>query len=198
MESLEQINQLQIERVSSWHAQQPQFISQGLLRLIEEQHLQNYQLWHEEDIARDPTVTNDEIARVKRSIDVLNQRRNDLIEQIDEMILASLHADGITINENSPMNSETPGNMIDRGSIMALKIYHMEEQTRRTDVDEKHRQQSLDKVRILRIQREDLFACLSGLIADIRAGVRHYKLYRQFKMYNDPSLNPQIYKVNQS
>ncbi len=196
MESLKQINRLQQSRISEWHRQQPQINSQGLLKEIEEQHLQNYLLWHEEDIARDPDVSNDEIARVKRSIDQLNQKRNDLIEQIDESILAGLSAEGVEMHPNCPMNSETPGGMIDRCSIMALKIYHMDEQAQRADVNESHLKQANEKVKILQNQREDLLGCLMQLIDDIRSGKRHYKLYHQFKMYNDPTLNPQIYKSN--
>jgi len=197
METLKQINILQQSRISEWHQQQPQINSQGLLKEIEEQHLQNYLLWHEEDLARDPDVSNDEIARVKRSIDRLNQKRNDLIEQIDETILSGLNGEGVEMNHHSPMNSETPGGMIDRCSIMALKIYHMDEQTRRADVSENHLRQANEKGAILQSQREDLFQCLMQLIDDIRSGSRHYKLYHQFKMYNDPTLNPQIYKSNQ-
>jgi hypothetical protein len=197
METLKQINILQQSRISQWHQQQPQIDNRGLLKEIEEQHLQNYLLWHEEDIARDPDVSNDEIARVKRSIDRLNQQRNDLIEQIDETILSGLNREGVEMNYNSPMNSETPGGMIDRCSIMALKIYHMDEQTQRADVDEIHLRQAHEKGVVLQNQREDLFQCLMQLIDDIRSGNRHYKLYHQFKMYNDPTLNPQIYKSNQ-
>ena len=87
--------------------------------------------------------------------------------------------------------------MIDRCSIMALKIYHMNEQTQRADVDESHLKQANEKVKILQNQREDLLQCLMQLLDDIRSGNRHYKLYHQFKMYNDPTLNPQIYKSNQ-
>lgn len=197
METLKQIKALQQSLITEWHRQQPQISSQGLLKEIEEQHLQNYLLWHEEDIARDPDVSNAEIARVKRSIDGLNQKRNDLIEQIDESILAGLTAEGVEMDQNSPMNSETPGSMIDRCSIMALKIYHMDEQTRRADVNENHLKQAGEKVKILQSQRDDLLQCLMQLIDDIRSGNRHYKLYHQFKMYNDPTLNPQIYKSNQ-
>ncbi len=196
METLKQINELQQSRITEWHHHQPQISSQGLLKEIDEQHLQNYLLWHEEDIARDPDVSNDEIARVKRSIDRLNQKRNDLIEQIDESILAGLSAKGVEMNQNSPMNSETPGGIIDRCSIMALKIYHMDEQTQRADVNESHLRQANEKLKILQSQREDLFQCLMQLLDDIRSGNRHYKLYHQFKMYNDPTLNPKIYKSN--
>ncbi len=198
MQHLRQINALQQARVSDWHQKQPQTSESGLLGVVEEQHFQNYLLWHEEDIARDPDASDAEITRVKRSIDRLNQNRNDLIEQIDETILSNLHAEGVAMNPSSPMNSETPGNIIDRCSIMALKIYHMDEQTRRKDVESGHLQQSQDKVQVLQRQREDLFECLYHLIDDICSGFRHYKLYRQYKMYNDPTLNPQIYKPKSS
>ena len=194
MQHLKQINALQQNKVSEWHKNPPTLGESGLLGVIEEQHLQNYLLWHEEDIARDPEVSNAEIARVKRSIDRLNQNRNDLIEKVDETILDILQANGTSMNPDSPMNSETPGNMIDRCSIMALKAFHMEEQTQRKDVDQAHVRQSQEKLEILHQQREDLFECLYQLIEDIRSGFRHYKLYRQYKMYNDPTLNPQIYK----
>jgi uncharacterized protein DUF4254 len=198
IEQIKQISALQQARVKEWHQHQPQVTEQGLLRVVEEQHKQNFLLWHEEDIARDPDVSDKEIVRVKRSIDGLNQKRNDLIEQIDEAILTSLYAEGISMNPSSPMNSETPGSMIDRYSIMALKTFHMEEQTHRQDVDPEHLQQSHKKVQVLQTQRDDLFECLYLLIDEVRSGFRHFKLYRQFKMYNDPTLNPQIYKFKPS
>jgi len=194
-EQLHQISPLQQIRVSEWHRVPAGLSEQGLLGIVEEQHLQNYLLWHEEDTARDPDASDAVIAGVKRRIDLLNQKRNDLIERLDEAILENLLADGIGMNPNSPLNSETPGSMIDRCSIMALKIYHMEEQVCRTDVDPEHLQRSRDKVRVLSTQRQDLFHCLFQLIDDVRAGFRQFKLYRQFKMYNDPTLNPQIYKT---
>jgi hypothetical protein len=195
LQSLKAIDSLQEKRVADWHREEPGAVTaaEGMLGLVERQHLQNFRLWHEEDKARDPTADNDAIARVKRSIDCLNQQRNDLIEQIDEAVLALLIKTGIRMPTEAPMNSETPGSMIDRCSIMALKIYHMQEQTRRFDADEPHRQQADSRVRILKIQRHDLFQCLYGLMNEITAGTRRFTLYRQFKMYNDPTLNPKIY-----
>ena len=190
---LNKVDSLQLELVEKWHSQPPGVSESGLSGLIERQHSQNYLLWHEEDIARDPSVDEHEIARVKRSIDRLNQKRNDLIEQVDEAIIKMLCEDGITMDKNLPANSETPGSIMDRCSIMALKIYHMREQTFRDDVDRNHHQHSSGKLEILSSQRKDLFICLYQLIDEIIEGKRQFKVYRQFKMYNDPTLNPRIY-----
>ncbi len=194
MEILNQIDLLQMRLVTSWHQEEPKLTVEGLLGLVEHQHLQNYLLWHEEDKARDPEADDHEIARVKRSIDQLNQKRNDLIEQLDEAILEELRLEGVTQADDAPLNSETPGSIIDRSSIMALKIYHMKEQTRRHDVDREHIEQAVRKVKVLQSQREDLLNCLIQLVNDVRDGIRQFRLYRQYKMYNDPSLNPRIYQ----
>lgn len=193
-QQIEQISEFQQARVKDWHRQEPVLTETGLLGVVEAQHLQNFMLWHEEDKARDPEASDTIIAGVKRRIDSLNQKRNDLIEQLDETILQALASENIRPNPDSALNSETPGSMIDRCSIMALKIYHMDEQARRKDVDPDHQQQSREKAHVLTVQREDLFTCLLNLMAEIRSGTRHFRLYRQYKMYNDPTLNPQIYK----
>lgn len=196
MEHLEKIDFLQQELVKKWHQQPHSTTFKGFLGLVEQQHLQNYLLWHEEDIARAPDVEDSEIVRVKRSIDKLNQKRNDLIEQLDEEILILLAEEGVKMNPDTSANSETPGSIIDRCSILALKIYHMKEQTWRKDVDSNHIEEASRKAKILQIQREDLLTCLYQLIDDIKKGNRCFKLYKQFKMYNDPTLNPKIYQAN--
>lgn len=195
MDILQKIDTLQVARVKEWHIAEMKLRDEGFLGTIEQQHQQNYLLWHEEDIARAPDVDDKEIARVKRSIDRLNQQRNDLIEQIDEGLLALLEQQGVQWNQAAPLNSETPGSIIDRCSIASLKIFHMEEQAMRQEVTDEHRQKSMEKMKILKIQREDLFNCLYELVEDVMNGKRRFNIYRQFKMYNDPSLNPKIYSA---
>jgi len=188
------VKTIQSDCVENWHQVTPEVTQTGFLGLIEKQHLQNYLLWHEEDKARDPKADDSQIAKVKRNIDRLNQKRNDLIEAVDSRISELLVENKTLMKSTSPMNSETPGNIIDRCSIMSLKVYHMAEQTRRPDANEEHIDQAKQKVLRLTNQRNDLFACLFDLFDDIENGKRHFKVYHQFKMYNDPTLNPEIYK----
>jgi len=160
----------------------------GLMTIVMAQHRANFDLWHEEDKARDPGATDVDIARVKRAIDGLNQRRNDLVEKIDMWLLGKLEQ-----NEEAPLHSETPGLMIDRLSILALKIYHTREQAHRETATDVHRRRNADRLELLEEQRGDLAACLDVLWAEVLQGRRRFKLYRQMKMYNDPELNPAIY-----
>jgi Protein of unknown function (DUF4254) len=160
----------------------------GLMALAMAQHRANFELWHEEDKARAPEVTDAEIARVKRAIDVLNQRRNDLVEKMDLWLLARLEQ-----NPAAPLHSETPGLMIDRLSILALKIYHTHEEAHRASATEGHRIRNAERLALLEEQRKDLADCLDALWAEVLNGTRRFKLYRQMKMYNDPELNPAVY-----
>lgn len=154
----------------------------------------NYLLWHEEDKARRTDVDDSAIATVKRAIDKLNQQRNDLIEKLDEAILAEVSA---VVPEQAAdrINSETPGSIVDRISIMSLKVYHMDEDSRRDDIDDEHRQRSLHRLAVLKLQRYDLYVALEQLLNDYLAGRKRMKLYKQFKMYNDPTLNPEVYRT---
>ncbi len=154
----------------------------------------NYLLWHEEDKARRTDVDDSMIATVKRAIDGYNQQRNDLIEKLDEAILAEVTAIA-PVSDATVINSETPGSIVDRISITSLKIYHMDEDSRRDDIDEEHRQRSLHRLAVLKLQRFDLYSALQQLLADYQAGRKQMKLYRQFKMYNDPTLNPEVYRA---
>ncbi len=193
-----QITRLHRETVERWHQQGIDNPYEGFLALVCRQHEQNYRLWHEEDIARSPHAADAQIAQVKRNIDRLNQQRNDLIEQLDDCLVGQLAAGGIAPEPSARLNTETPGSVIDRLSILALRIYHMEEQTRRHDAGAEHVATTRGKLAVLRQQLGDLSAALAELLDDIFAGRKRLKVYRQFKMYNDPALNPYLYQARQA
>lgn len=161
--------------------------------LVEPQHRANFDLWHIEDEARRPGATDAELAAVKRRIDATNQERNDLVEEIDRMLLKWLAERGLP-NEEAPLNSESPGLIIDRLSILSLKIYHTHEEAERADAPAGHAERNRERLRILQEQRADLAGCLDALWRETLDGKRRFKLYQQLKMYNDPSLNPAIYR----
>jgi hypothetical protein len=165
------------------------------LNLVSCQHYANFELWHIEDDARVPGATDAEIAGVKRRIDSVNQRRNDLAEGLDSALLAWLAARGLP-NPAAALHSETSGLMIDRLSILALKIYHTREEAERANAPAGHAQRNLERLAILEEQRADLAVCLDALWGEILAGTKRFKLYRQLKMYNDPSLNPAVYSTS--
>jgi hypothetical protein len=191
------ITRIHDETTLAWHvggAPPQQANSAGakadsLWAAVSMQHWANFELWHEEDKARDPSSTSEQIANVKHVIDRLNQRRNDLVEVIDGMLLTEVGAQ----NGRAPLNSESPGLIIDRLSILALKIYHTEEESHRATASEKHRKRNSERLALLEEQRHDLAVCLDRLWAEVLAGDRRFKLYRQMKMYNDPELNPVVY-----
>ena len=161
-----------------------------LWRAIDDNHRHNCLLWDEEDLARRRNVADSAIAGNKRAIDAYNQKRNDAIERIDENLLPLFpQAQG----PQARLNSETPGAMIDRLSILSLKAHHMRLQTERRDVGRQHIEDCLAKLARLQEQRADLAGCLDRLFEEARRGETRFKIYRQFKMYNDPALNPAIY-----
>ena len=155
-------------------------------------HRANYDLWHIEDEARTPGATDADLAKVKRRIDATNQLRNDLAEQLDCALLDWLASRGLP-RPDAPLHSESPGLMIDRLSILALKIYHTREEAERPTAPEGHGERNRSRLTILEEQRGDLAHCLDALWLDTLHGARRFKLYRQMKMYNDPTLNPAIY-----
>jgi hypothetical protein len=176
---------------AGWAKSGAQQHATGLWNAIEDNHRCNCLLWDEEDLARRRSVPDAAIAANKRAIDSYNQKRNDAIERIDEVLLNLLR--DIKYSEKARLNSETPGAMIDRLSILSLKILHMRLQTLRTDVARAHVEDCLAKLSRLVEQRTDLAACLDRLLAEAGRGETRFKVYRQFKMYNDPALNPALY-----
>ena len=147
--------------------------------------------WHLEDIVRDPEIDPIRALQIKRRIDRSNQERTDLVERIDSYFL-TLYKDVQPVAD-ATINTESPAWAVDRLSILALKIYHMRQEVDRTDVDEAHRETCRRKLAVLLEQRADLSLALDQLLADIAAGRKYMKVYRQMKMYNDPSLNPVLY-----
>jgi len=148
--------------------------------------------WHMEDIVRDPEIEPSNALILKRRIDKWNQERNDLVEKIDAWFLQFL-AD-IKPQVDAKMNSESPAWIIDRLSIMEQKIYHMHLETTRKDASEDHIAKCKVKYNTLLEQYQDLSQCLTELIEDILSGKKYMKVYRQMKMYNDPTMNPVLYK----
>lgn len=187
-----------------WPQAEPAPPAPGLWQWIQANHRNNCLLWAEEDLARRTTVADAEIAANKRAIDRYNQARNDATERVDELLLLALGVvDEAAARSEAPLaqvaagarlNSETAGSMIDRLSILSLKLQAMGEQVRRTDVDEAHRATSRLKWERLAQQRGDLAGCLDELLAQTAAGRAFFKVYRQFKMYNDPAFNPELVK----
>ena len=187
----------QLNEVVQWHvkAPEPDYNEESdFPSLVSMQHYVNFELWHQEDMARDPDAPDSKIAAVKRSIDVLNQRRNDMIEQIDQYLLDVLQNKKIKYTSETEMNSETPGSIIDRLSINALKIYHMDEEIQRLDVTDEHQKKCSGKLSILHEQRNDLKKSLEKLLDDLSNGKKRLKIYQQMKMYNDENLNPVLYQ----
>jgi len=179
------------EAIETWKA--PTGRHAAWTALVARQHLANFELWHTEDEARTPGATDSDLARVKRRVDETNQRRNDLSEQIDETLLDALASQGLP-NPEAPLHSESPGLMIDRLSILALNIFHTREEMQRPSAPAGHAERNRARLEILTGQRHDLAACLDRLWAETLAGSRSFKLYRQLKMYNDPALNPAVYR----
>ncbi|MBI1311335.1 DUF4254 domain-containing protein [bacterium] len=182
------ITELQQRLTTEWHEQPVENTADGFLGLITGNHQQNFLLWHEEDKARRDDLGSQAVHRAKRAIDGYNQKRNDLIEKMDQHLVAELQPreDGV------PFNSETPGMIIDRLSILALKEFHMAEEVTRDDATADHRTRCETKLMTIRRQRADLANALAELLTDVAAGRRSFRVYFQFKMYNDVELNPEL------
>ena len=147
--------------------------------------------WHKEDEIRRTDLDVQELIAIKRDIDKLNQDRTELVELIDDYFVSYFQK--FPVLANAHLNSETPAWMLDRMSILELKIWHMTEQTARNDVQESHIMQTSQKLEILISQRNDLSFCLDQFLNDRTKGTAWFKVYRQMKMYNDEKLNPSLY-----
>ncbi len=188
---VDELVQLQTDAVVRWHAGPFDYPLDGLLAMVCQQHEANFQLWHEEDKARCPMATDAQIAEVKRNIDRINQRRNDLIETIDDELAKQL-AD-VSVDDDASENTETPGSAIDRLSIMAIRLFHYQEQSMRREIDDDFRQTILDRIELCGLQQSKLSTSLQELLDDLFQGRKRHQTVRQLKMYNDPRLNPAIY-----
>jgi hypothetical protein len=168
---------------------------QGLDSAILKNAFFNFSLWHTEDEARRRDVPDKRIAEIKRQIDRYNQLRNNAIEETDASLIQQL-SQCKTYKRNKPLNTETPGSVCDRLFILALRIYHMKEETRRKDATLDHRKKCKEKLDILLLQRQNLSKSLDELMKEYRTGKKSLRVYFQMKMYNDPSLNPALYRKN--
>ena len=151
--------------------------------------------WHLEDIVRDPNIDPQEGIALKRRIDKSNQERTDLVEKIDDYFLHQFKE--VHTLPEATVNTESPAWAIDRLSILELKIWHMQEEVNRQEATEEHRMKCSNKLNVLLEQQIDLSSSIDELLADIEAGKKKMKVYRQMKMYNDPSLNPVLYHLSQ-
>lgn len=147
--------------------------------------------WHFEDLIRDPHITPEAALMLKRRIDISNQDRTDLVEQIDAYFRSVYSS--VDVRPGATINTESPAWAIDRLSILELKIWHMKEQTERSDASREHIEKCRYKLSVLRQQHADLCLAIDQLLDDIAAGRKYMKVYKQMKMYNDPSTNPVLY-----
>lgn len=184
---------------SFWHENPPEqpvcsdeLTVENLRNIVVLEHYFNFLRWHAEDRARSEGADDSVIAQCKREIDALNQRRNDSIESIDHCLVSILEP-LLPKNATSRQNTETVGMAIDRLSILALKIYHMKEQTQRADLPKKHIIMCTERLAILQKQRKALIRAVLELITDYFQGIKVPVLFMQFKMYTDPGLNPESY-----
>lgn len=191
-----ELDALHRNSITHWKQNPIQLTQQGFLRIAEENHAFNYQLWHEEDKARRDDMGAEFVYQAKRNIDHFNQQRNNCMELMDKQLQQELQP--VDPTPNCPVNSETPGMIIDRLSILTLKHYHMAVQTLRHDVDSAHRERCQLKLDLIESQRNQLLVCLTEFLQAILDKKRTYRLYHQLKMYNDKTLNPELYLSGES
>ncbi|AXC14983.1 hypothetical protein ACPOL_5737 [Acidisarcina polymorpha] len=178
-----------------WHAELPHTVNESgtdFLQTVFANHLANFNVWHAEDETRLLEASDHQVARAKRIIDFENQRRNDFAELCDTILLDYLERHDLP-NRNAELHTETPGLIIDRLSILSLKLFHTAEEVYRVDAPPGHAERNRERHHILTEQCDDLVKGLDRLWQQVLAGDRCFKQYRQLKMYNDPTLNPALY-----
>jgi len=192
-----EILELQEATIEEWHQEEHMIKNwdntvqmvrsnyEDLLNMVFDLQLINCFQWHEEDKSRNTSLPDRLLVNIKRSIDASNQRRNNKAEEIDAYILDAVRSCNIKVTNEIPMNSETPGSIIDRLSIISLKIYHMKEETLRTNVSQGHIMKYKEKYNIMLNQKKDLSICLDTLADDLFSGKKRLKAYHQLKVYND-------------
>ena len=179
-------------KIGEWRADGVHCTEKEFLAMVEQNHRFNFQLWNAEDRARREDKGFEFVYQAKREIDHCNQQRNNWMERMDQYLWENLDP---SQSSDCPTHSETPGMMIDRLSILALKHYHMEQQTLRDDATPEHRAQCREKLAVINAQRLQLGQCFDALLEEVRTKQRSFKVYFQFKMYNDPTLNPELYQT---
>jgi hypothetical protein len=188
-----------VERYDEWttswlrDAKAPTAAETSVDAAIQTLHRANFELWNLEDRARDPNAEDSAIAAAKRAIDRVNQRRNDQVEQVDALLLENLAGRDLP-NPKAELHSETPGMMLDRLSILSLRRHFTIAEIERTEAPEGHAERNRNRLLILDDQRADLAGCLTRVWKRVLAGELRFKVYRQLKMYNDPELNPVLYR----
>lgn len=178
------------ESIKRWKKNGIDYKYNGIYQLAEENHAFNYQLWHAEDRARRDDKGPEFVYLAKREIDGFNQQRNNRMEVMDEWFFHHLHPAAAHL---CPVHSETPGMIIDRLSILSLKSFHMGLQVERQDVTQEHQTHCAKKLETINQQLEQLAQCLELLLDEVKEKKRTFRVYHQFKMYNDPNLNPELY-----
>ena len=195
---IQKITEVTIQSILDWHKEQKPSVNpyqeSDFLHLIYKKNQIDTIQWHIEDEIRRPDLPAEELVKFKREIDKLNQNRTDTVELLDDMLFQIFK--DIKKDENARMNSETPAWLLDRMSILELKIYHMEEEANRKNADSIHINKCTEKLNILLEQRKDLQKCFEDLTDDLFSGKKYMKVYRQMKMYNDEKLNPSLYNKN--
>lgn len=196
---IDKIVRIQNNLTKKWHINIDFLITTKniIIQNIINNHFMNFKLWHTEDITRIANVSSKLIAKCKREIDLLNKKRTEFYEQIDEDFVFLLK-DFIVVDPSVPFNTESIGSIIDRLSILSLKIYHMNEEKRRRISTDSDYQIITGKLRALIQQRKDLIAAFKNLIAEYTNGTKRPIIYKQLKMYNDKNLNPALYNKNPS